>query len=120
MAEIHGDIEPLSDGYQTAIGERGVGLSGGQRQRLAIARALLKGPKVLLFDEATSSLDAHTAEQIGRTVNSLKGRVTILFIAHQMPRSLSVDQIIRIGDKLTVVTDDVGASSIATREGLTS
>ncbi len=106
MAEIHSDLEALADGYQTEIGERGVGLSGGQRQRLAIARALLKGPKVLIFDEATSSLDAHTAEQIGRTINSLKGRVTILFIAHQMPRSLVVDHTIRLGERLTVVADD--------------
>lgn len=120
MAEIHNDLEALADGYQTQIGERGVGLSGGQRQRLAIARALLKGPKVLIFDEATSSLDAHTAEQIGRTINSLKGRVTILFIAHQMPRSLNVDQTVRIGEKLSVVTDDVSGSPVGVREGATS
>ena len=120
MAEVHNDLEALADGYQTQIGERGVGLSGGQRQRLAIARALLKGPKVLIFDEATSSLDAHTAEQIGRTINSLKGRVTILFIAHQMPRSLNVDQTVRIGEKLSVVADDGSGSPVGVREGATS
>jgi subfamily B ATP-binding cassette protein HlyB/CyaB len=96
----------LPGGYQTTIGERGVGLSGGQRQRLSIARALLKGPKVLLFDEATSSVDPLTAEQLGRTINALKGRVTIVFIAHQLPRSLQVDQVVRIGDKLAVVNVD--------------
>jgi subfamily B ATP-binding cassette protein HlyB/CyaB len=106
MAEIHSAIEALPGGYQTVIGERGVGLSGGQRQRLSIARALLKGPKVLLFDEATSSVDPLTAEQLGRTINALKGRVTILFIAHQLPRSLQVDQVVRIGDKLAVVNAD--------------
>jgi subfamily B ATP-binding cassette protein HlyB/CyaB len=97
MAEIHEAIERLPDGYQTAIGEHGVGLSGGQRQRLAIARALLKRPRVLIFDEATSNLDQETAEQFGRTVNQLKGRVTMLFIAHQLPRGLQVDEVVRLG-----------------------
>ncbi len=106
MAEIHTTLEELPNGYQTELGERGCGLSGGQRQRIAIARALLKGPKVLIFDEATSSLDAPTAEQFGRTVNALKGRVTILFIAHALPKSLHVDRIVRLGEKLSVVTGD--------------
>ena len=97
----------------TEIGERGAGLSGGQRQRLAIARALLKGPKILIFDEATSSLDQHTAEQIGRTVNALKGKVTILFIAHALPKTLQPDQIVRIGERLTVVP----AARAETQEG---
>jgi subfamily B ATP-binding cassette protein HlyB/CyaB len=103
MAEIHTTIEALPQGYETLVGERGVGLSGGQRQRLAIARALLKGPRVLIFDEATSSLDPPTAEQLGRTVSALRGRATILFIAHAIPRSLQVDRTVRLGEKLTVV-----------------
>jgi subfamily B ATP-binding cassette protein HlyB/CyaB len=110
MAEIHSAIEALPNGYQSEIGERGAGLSGGQRQRLAIARALLKGPKVLIFDEATSSLDPPTAEQVGRTINGLKGRVSILFIAHALPRTLQVDQVIRIGEKLSVVPAEVQSS----------
>jgi len=97
IAEIHDVIERLPDGYQTTIGEHGVGLSGGQRQRLAIARALLKRPRVLIFDEATSNLDGETAEQFARTVNQLRGRVTMLFIAHQLPRALQVDEIVRLG-----------------------
>ncbi|MCC7461356.1 MAG: peptidase domain-containing ABC transporter [Gammaproteobacteria bacterium] len=106
MAEIHATIEALPEGYQTPIGERGAGLSGGQRQRLAIARALLKGPKILIFDEATSSLDPLTAEQVGRTISALKGRVSILFIAHQIPKSVAVDHVVRIGEKLSVVPID--------------
>jgi subfamily B ATP-binding cassette protein HlyB/CyaB len=97
MAEIHEVIEQLPQGYQTEIGERGVGLSGGQKQRLSIARALLKNPKILIFDEATSSLDANTAAQFAATINHLKGNVTMLFITHALPKSLSVDDIVRIG-----------------------
>lgn len=103
MAEIHSTIESLPNGYETQIGERGAGLSGGQRQRIAIARALIKGPKILIFDEATSSVDGATAEQLGRTINALKGRVTILFIAHALPKSLQVDEIVRIGERLSAV-----------------
>lgn len=96
MAGIHDVIEALPQGYQTEIGERGVGLSGGQKQRLAIARALLKRPRILIFDEATSALDSETAEAFARTINQLKGKVTILFITHAMPRSLKVDGVLRI------------------------
>jgi len=99
MAEIHDVIERLPNGYRTEIGERGIGLSGGQRQRLAIARALLKRPKILIFDEATSNLDPQTAEHFAKTVNSLKGKVTMLFIAHQLPKALLVDEVVRLGEK---------------------
>ena len=97
MAEIHEVIEALPQGYQTAIGERGAGLSGGQKQRLSIARALLKQPRILIFDEATSSLDAATAEHFAATINQLKGKATMLFIAHALPKNLQVDEIVRIG-----------------------
>ncbi len=96
MAGIHDVIEQLPQGYQTEIGERGVGLSGGQKQRLAIARALLKRPKILIFDEATSALDGETAEQFAKTINQLKGKVTMLFITHALPKALRVDGVLRI------------------------
>ena len=95
-AHAHEFIAALPQGYETPVGERGVALSGGQRQRIAIARALLKRPKILLFDEATSNLDAETSEKFAATVNKLKGRVTMVFIAHQLPKGLQVDCVVRI------------------------
>jgi subfamily B ATP-binding cassette protein HlyB/CyaB len=97
VAEIHEFIERLPQGYKTELGERGVGLSGGQKQRLSIARAILKQPKILIFDEATSNLDLATAEHFCSTINQLKGRVTMLFITHALPKSLQVDEIVQIG-----------------------
>jgi subfamily B ATP-binding cassette protein HlyB/CyaB len=109
-AEIHELIDTLPDGYQTEIGERGIGLSGGQRQRIAIARALLKRPKVLIFDEAVSNLDQQTAEHFARTINTLKGKVTMIFITHQIPKGLQVDEVIALGEhgaRMEVVSDAV-------------
>ena len=97
LAGVHDVVESLPQGYQTEIGERGVGLSGGQRQRISIARALLKAPKVLIFDEATSALDSATAESFADTVNALRGKITMLFIAHALPTALRTDRIVRIG-----------------------
>jgi ATP-binding cassette, subfamily B, bacterial HlyB/CyaB len=99
QAEIHDVIECLPQGYQTILGEHGVGLSGGQKQRVAIARALLKQPAVLVFDEATSNLDVDTSEQFAHTINQLKGNTTILCITHQAPRGLAFDAVIRLGEK---------------------
>jgi len=98
MAEVHDVIEALPEGYQTEIGERGAGLSGGQKQRISIARALLKQPKILIFDEATSNLDTTTAEHFAATINQLREKVTMLFITHAVPKGLQVDEVVRIGE----------------------
>jgi subfamily B ATP-binding cassette protein HlyB/CyaB len=111
-AEIHGVIEQLPKGYQSEIGERGVGLSGGQKQRLAIARALIKRPKILIFDEATSSLDVATAEHFCATINEFKGKVTMLFITHALPKNLQVDEIVQIGASREPLTVPLGTFGI--------
>jgi subfamily B ATP-binding cassette protein HlyB/CyaB len=105
-AEIHEVIEKLPEGYQTVIGERGTGLSGGQKQRIAIARALLKRPKILIFDEAVSNLDQQTAEHFAKTINKLKGKVTMLFITHHLPQGLQVDEIFHLGRNLQLVSEN--------------
>ena len=66
---------------------------------MAIARALLKQPKILIFDEATSNLDHNTIGQFVKTVNRLKGKVSMLFITHQLPKELSIDQLYMLGEK---------------------
>jgi ATP-binding cassette, subfamily B, bacterial HlyB/CyaB len=95
-AGIHDTIEALPQGYQSEIGEHGAGLSGGQKQRIAIARALLKRPAILIFDEATSNLDDETAMDFGETINQLKGKATILMIAHKLPGVLKDIQTISL------------------------
>jgi subfamily B ATP-binding cassette protein HlyB/CyaB len=117
MAEIHSAIEALPQGYQTEIGERGVGLSGGQKQRMAIARALIKQPKILVFDEATSSLDSNTAEHFAATINQLKGKVSMIFITHAMPKNLLVDEVVRIGQAVLSAVGNLNDKSRQETEG---
>lgn len=121
MAEIHHVIEALPQGYQTEIGERGAGLSGGQQQRIAIARALLKRPTILIFDEATSALDGPTAEHFAQTINALKGKVTMLFITHGLPKGLKVDAVFGLtaqGAQLLTPAPNESATSASGNAGL--
>ena len=91
-------VAGLAQGLDTRVGEDGVGLSGGQRQRLAIARALLSKPAVLLLDEATSALDADSENHIRLSVNELKGRMTIMVIAHRLSTVRQADRILVMED----------------------
>ena len=91
-------IESLLDKYDTIVGEGGVTLSGGQKQRLAIARALLLKTEILLFDEATSTLDNETQTKIQEAINNLKGEYTILIIAHRLSTVIDSDKIFVIED----------------------
>ncbi|PGE95736.1 ABC transporter ATP-binding protein, partial [Bacillus toyonensis] len=77
-------IRSLPDGYETVIGERGLTLSGGQRQRLALARALIKNPDILILDEATSALDISTEEKIAKNIDNIRKDKTTIIVAHRL------------------------------------
>ena len=101
MACMHDDIMKMPNGYMTVIGENGTGLSGGERQRISLARALLKDAPILLLDEPTSALDVHTETVISNTIASLKGKKTIIMIAHRLS-TVSQSDMIFVLDKGSV------------------
>jgi len=94
MANIHDFISELPDGYDTVVGERGLKLSGGEKQRVAIARVILKNPKILVFDEATSSLDSHSEQIILTSLAEVAQQRTTLVIAHRLSTIADADIII--------------------------
>ena len=91
-------VDALAEGLDTIVGEDGQGLSGGQRQRLAIARALLPEPRILLMDEATSALDARSEQAIRQTIADLRGRCTILIVAHRLSTVAHADRIVVLAE----------------------
>jgi len=96
MAQVYDFIETLPDGINNLIGENGIRLSGGQRQRIGIARALYHNPEVLILDEATSALDHETETAFIDALNNLKGKLTIIMIAHRLTTVENCDEIITL------------------------
>ena len=94
LASIHDFISALPNGYASMVGERGLKLSGGEKQRVAIARTILKQPKIFLFDEATSSLDSHTEKDIQDSLRQVSSGRTTLVIAHRLSTVVDADEII--------------------------
>ena len=98
ISQIHNFIMNLPDKYDTLIGEGGISLSGGQRQRLAIARALLKKSKIILFDEATSALDNITQAELQKAINNISDDYTIIIVAHRLSTIKSCSKIYVMDD----------------------
>ncbi len=93
-AAIHDQIMAMPDGYQTVVGERGLKLSGGEKQRVAIARTILKRPRILMFDEATSALDTRTEREIQVALKEISRNRTTLVIAHRLSTVVDADEIL--------------------------
>ena len=91
-------VSPLPKGIDTVAGDRGIQLSGGERQRLALARALIRKPSLLILDEATGSLDIENERRILKTLEGLRGQVTILIISHRLSAVQGADAIYELQD----------------------
>ena len=93
-AQIHDHIASLPDGYATLVGERGYRFSGGEKQRLAVARAILRNPPIMVLDEATSALDTRTEREVQAAIDALSAGRTTITIAHRLSTIRDADQIV--------------------------
>ena len=97
-AQVHDFVVRLPDGYDTMVGERGLKLSGGEKQRVAIARTILKDPRILILDEATSALDTRTEVEIGAALQTAATGRTTVVIAHRLSTVVDADEIVVLVD----------------------
>ena len=104
LAHLERFISQLPDGHATLVGERGLKLSGGEKQRVSIARTILKGAPILVFDEATSSLDSKTEQAILQSLREISREHTSLVIAHRLSTVVDADQILVLQDGRVVET----------------
>ncbi len=110
IAQLHNDVKDFPEGYNTLVGERGITLSGGQKQRTAIARAVIRRPSILIFDDSLSAIDTQTEERILRGLQSVMSGRTSIIIAHRISTVKSADMI--------VVLDDGAVAEMGTHESL--
>lgn len=115
-AEIHDFIASLPEGYSTQVGIKGVALSGGQKQRLAIARALVRNPRLLLLDEATSNLDSETEKTVQEVFERTKKTRTMIVVAHRLATVQNADVIFVLGDGRVLEKGD--HASLLRKKGL--
>lgn len=115
LAQIHSLIESLPDGYESTVGNRGLQLSGGERQRIALARALLRHPDVLILDEATNAIDNVNEQIIRRTLDTLAGEVTTIIIAHRLSSTRLADRIVVMHEGR--ILEQGGRSELVQRQG---
>jgi ABC-type multidrug transport system fused ATPase/permease subunit len=125
-AHLHEDVARMTAGYETAVGEGGGALSGGQKQRLAIARALIGSPKLIVLDEPTSAVDGRTEQLIRKTLSELRGHVTVVIISHRIETTSQCDlllvlangKIADFGDRDTVLAGSAYRNIVLARQDL--